>query len=736
MKRGVICALLSLAVLTGPGPSPGADDVTTADVRRAIENGIAYLRNQQRADGAFSHGTESYVPGLTALAAYSLVHAGVEPSDPVITRAAAYLVRQPLDGTGWDTYHVSLIVMALSAVDVRTHVKKIQECADWLATSQLKDGDWGYGHPRRWKNAERNANNSTTQFAVLGLREAARSDASVTPETWKRINSFYRKAQNDDGGWGYGVKTPSYGSMTAAGVCGLAISGKVRPRCPEQCGQHKADINLEKGIRWLADNFSVTENPRKGPDFHYYYYMYALERVGVLVGRRTIGEHDWYREGAAQLVRRQRADGSWGDGAADTSFALLFFGKGGAPLAVNKLQWGKDWNNDPHDMENLTKFYGKVTNNPAGWEAVDIGAPLAEWLRAPMLYLNGHELPSESFPDAIVQKLRDYIDQGGFIFAEACCGRSAFDEGFRRLVKRIYPEEYLAKLDPDHPIYSICETLTGDVPELWGLNTGCRTSLIFSPRDLSCRWEMEEWDAPAFNLGINIIAYATGDEPLRGKLDKIVIGEKGEAPKPPPRGAFVIAQVRHGSDWNTDPLSMTKLMLHLREKAGFDVGNKRKVVMLSDPDLFDYPVLYMTSHGRIRLSKDEIGRLRTYLERGGFLFSDACCGRSAYDASFRNLVKETFPNHPLEPLPTTHPIFSIGGKIERVQYKPKVLEEEPGKSKPELEGVTIDGRACIVYSKYDLTCSIHGHPCPGCRGVAEKDTLRLTTNVVLYAMTY
>ena len=181
---------------------------------------------------------------------------------------------------------------------------------------------------------------------------------------------------------------------------------------------------------------------------------------------------------------------------------------------------------------------------------------------------------------------------------------------------------------------------------------------------------------------------------------------------------------------------MTKLMLHMRETAGFDVGNKRKVVMLSDPDLFDYPVLYMTGHGRIPLTKEETDRLRTYLEHGGFLFSDACCGRSAYDASFRDLVEQLFPGQRLQPLPATHPILSLSGKIERVQYKPKVLEEEPGKNKPELEGLTIDGRMCIVYSKYDLTCAIHGHPCPGCRGVVAKDAFRLATNIVLYAMTY
>ena len=61
----------------------------------------------------------------------------------------------------------------------------------------------------------------------------------------------------------------------------------------------------------------------------YYYYLYALERVGALTQRKWIGRHDWYREGAEELFRRQSQDGSWTSGGpesaeVDTCFALLF----------------------------------------------------------------------------------------------------------------------------------------------------------------------------------------------------------------------------------------------------------------------------------------------------------------------------------------------------------------------------------------------------------------------------
>jgi hypothetical protein len=56
--------------------------------------------------------------------------------------------------------------------------------------------------------------------------------------------------------------------------------------------------------------------------------MWSLERVAVVYGLQTIGNHDWYGWGAEVLVSNQEVDGSWqgayGGYGADTCFALLF----------------------------------------------------------------------------------------------------------------------------------------------------------------------------------------------------------------------------------------------------------------------------------------------------------------------------------------------------------------------------------------------------------------------------
>ncbi len=53
---------------------------------------------------------------------------------------------------------------------------------------------------------------------------------------------------------------------------------------------------------------------RPEPIWHYYY-LYGLERAGVIVGKRFLGDHDWYQEGAR--AARRRAAGGRARGAAD-----------------------------------------------------------------------------------------------------------------------------------------------------------------------------------------------------------------------------------------------------------------------------------------------------------------------------------------------------------------------------------------------------------------------------------
>ncbi|MEZ5949808.1 MAG: DUF4159 domain-containing protein [Planctomycetaceae bacterium] len=87
------------------------------------------------------------------------------------------------------------------------------------------------------------------------------------------------------------------------------------------------------------------------------------------------------------------------------------------------------------------------------------------------------------------------------------------------------------------------------------------------------------------------------------------------------------------------------------------------------PPVYRHTLVYL--HGRKRgfeLSADEIRNVRKYLESGGVLFADACCGAAKFDASFRDLMQRMFPDIPLERIPIeherlTHPDRPQPGKV-------------------------------------------------------------------------
>ncbi len=211
--------------------------------------------------------------------------------------------------------------------------------------------------------------NSNSQFALLGLHEAEQLGVQVDDATWQRALDYWLSCQRPDGAWSYykpmkdQPEAPPTGSMTCAGIGALVMSqgrlseGDARVaggtiRC---CCEQADDDELERALEWLGAKFTVNANPspagfgglnlgRSG----LFYYLYGVERVGRLTGRRFLGKHDWYREGAEMLVRQQdKLSGFWrGDGSGEdnelvaTSFALLFLSKGRRPVAIAKLQHG------------------------------------------------------------------------------------------------------------------------------------------------------------------------------------------------------------------------------------------------------------------------------------------------------------------------------------------------------------------------------------------------------------
>jgi hypothetical protein len=373
-----------------------------------------------------------------------------------------------------ETYSVSLQTMVLAMLAPDTDRAMIARNVNWLEKAQVSAGraagSWSYGADRG------TGDNSNSQFALLALHEAERTGVRVREEVWAKAQQYWVSCANGDGSWGYTLgNSGGSGSMTCAGIASIwitsehlgtpaAMANRDSVSC---CGGGGVPKALDRGLDWLGRRFSVVENPATGGQTWLYYYLYGLERVGRFTARRFIGEHDWYREGARMFVGVQ--DGFSGafrggkieDPTVATSFALLFLAKGRRPVVVAKSSHDPvaDWNRHGHDIAHLVEHVESRwrKEHPAGlsWHVIDTPtATLEDFRQAPVLWLSGKNA-FDLGPDA-GRRLREYIDEGGFIFAEACCPKSGdFDRRMRQLVAEIFPEpEYrLQLLPPEHPAW-------------------------------------------------------------------------------------------------------------------------------------------------------------------------------------------------------------------------------------------------------------------------------------------
>ena len=786
-----VSALAGLALLAAPWtpPASGQDlgkDLSSAEVKRAIERGTAALSKLQRADGSWDSPGVSHVPGATALCVLALLNSGLPNDDPAVARGLAYLRDLPPgEIVSGGTYDASLALMAFAAAkDGRRDAARMLALTRVLEDGRVKlgqnRGGWGYFLPGRGGGADR----SNSQYAVLGLRDAAYAGVPVQRQTWVDIASYWvgPNVQNRDGGYTYTMAGGgARGSMTVAGIATLSILKTMlrtdqlnRDGTPDCCADDPVEARLdaasERASDWLARVFKVYKNP--GHNAHTLYYLYGLERAGRLAGKRFFGEHDWYREGAAYLVVNQDArTGGWiGEGFGEsnetigTAFALLFLAKGLSPVLINKLKYDGDpdrWATHPADARNLTFHVSGLPKWPklVTWQVLDLrkavaANDLAGALQGPVTLMTGRVAPRLNPRE--VKFLRDYVDAGGFLLGVATCKGDGFEEGFRELVSEMYPEDApkLERLGADHPVFRSEYLLDADTVELYGADLGCRTPIMFSPADLSCFWDLwTPYDLPdrdpqllaqitqKVNVGVNVLAYATGREPP-DKLDaKDPIAEAG-ARDEIERGLLQVAKLRHEGEWDAAPRALRNLLLALNQTAGVAASTKPVSLVPGDANVFRYPVLYMHGRGAFSLGEAERDRLRTYLENGGVLFSDACCGSEPFDRAFRDLMAELFPDRPLERIPPDHELFSeqIGFDLSRVRRRVPgavgagALDADIVVGEPFLEGVTVNGQVAVIYSKYDISCALERQTTVACAGYLPEDALKIGINALRYAL--
>ena len=778
MRRQFILLLLAAIIAGAPAARLTAQEpsLTAEQVRDSIRQGVDYLLSEQSGRGTWDD-MNDYPGGVTALCTLALLNAGVEPNHPKIQKSLAYLrTLQPTK-----TYTVALQTMALCEGEPVKDLAIIQKNALWLSRVQItqgpRKGSWSYP-----LGDGVGGDNSNSQFAVLALHEAERVGAKVDPAVWQMAAEYWKGCQNPDGSWGYQPDNmPGSGSMTCAGIGAWIVSSeKVAAAAAEVSGNgvqcclppEKNDV-LERALVWLGRNFSVRRNPGQpgaATQWHFYY-LYGLERVGRLSARRFIGDHDWYRAGAEYLISRQDAfSHEWlGEGHSEdnphvaTSLALLFLSKGRRPVLMAQVKHGPgdDWNRHPSAVANLTAYVEREWGLNLTWQIVDPqAASVEDLLQTPVLFVSGSQMPEMG---GLEEKFREYIDRGGFVFAEACCtDGTGFKDGMKEFLDKIFPEgEYKLRLaGPEHPIWRIDRLVGPDSPyvgRLWTIEYGCRTCVVLSEVDLSCYWELygrgrlqgipenvKLRTEDANTIGLNVLAYATNREP-KSKEESFFASDLPELADETERGVIRIAKLMHGGGCNDAPGALANLLRTASQgELKLSVSNHPFEMRANDPALPRFHLAFMHGRHDFRFTPEERKSLREFLENGGLLFADSICASKEFTDAFRREVQLVLPDHPLERIPANSSLFTdaAGGfNIQQVSRREPAAAQagQPLRSRvqkvpPELDGIQIDGRLAVIFSPYDISCALEQHEALQCRGYTREDAARIALNVLLYSL--
>ena len=194
---------------------------------------------------------------------------------------------------------------------------------------------------------------------------------------------------------------------------------------------------------------------------------------------------------------------------------------------------------------------------------------------------------------------------------------------------------------------------------------------------------------------------------------------------------FNIARIQYsgGGDWYCDPSSLPNLIKYLKTNTPMTKVGKEIKIKLTDNNAKHFPYLYITGHGNIKFSENEIIELRSILNNGGFLHADDNYGM---DKSFRREIKKVFPNKEFVELPHNHPVFSSYYNFENGLPK---IHEHDGKP-PQALGIYENDKLVILYTyESDLgdgweDPAVHNDP----QEIREL-ALKMGVNIIYFALT-
>lgn len=224
------------------------------------------------------------------------------------------------------------------------------------------------------------------------------------------------------------------------------------------------------------------------------------------------------------------------------------------------------------------------------------------------------------------------------------------------------------------------------------------------------------------------------------------------------KDAFTFVRIKRSNgglggrgDWTTDtPDSDLNFSYRLQQLTSIKVNPNGLFLRLTDPELADYPFIYMVEPGSLSLDDAEIIALRKYLLNGGFLWLDDFWGENEW-ANVELVFKQVFPDRVFTELPLDnalyHCVFEITSKGQVPNVQTGTQSENTGityeryDAKEVHHRVILDDKGHIMVFATHNTDNGDGWEWEGnnhyyFEHFSEKISYPLAVNVIFYVMTH
>ncbi|MDP7028732.1 MAG: hypothetical protein QF733_00755 [Phycisphaerales bacterium] len=521
MLSAVMCLMCGVAV--EPAEVRGSDvraaiDVLSEAILAAHQPGSHWDPPRMPA----GESTRQHLGGYSALATLALLTAGHDAQAPPLCHAIAWLEQIEPDGT----YAVAFRAQVWAALPDR-YLPALQRDIDRLTSSfHWEQGGWDY--LCKPVNRIPRVSPSTRHVAVLALHAAAERGIEIPRPLLERVEQATIASQHDDGGWSYYEGEAASGSMTSAGVFSLLLVEDLLGRAKDRRAGEARRRAMQRGLDWLDDRFVALPCPGGGRCAKFpQYWLYALERLALASGLRTLAGQDWLREAVATTLNRlcRRDDtGTWAVASGNSTsklrqrcFGLMLLHRAAAPLACAHLNLGDD---DVAPASSLVERLATEFEHQTSWQSVAMTDPVDVWLESPLVLATGGAPPdflrphrraiaaairTGGPPPAIpeVVKLTTYLNRGGLLVAISRSG--GFAASVRQLAALAAPTGSWSRLDRTHPALSLLRPARPS-PRVEAFARGGRPLILLLT-------------GPADEALTNIWAMATERTPFPARLD-------------------------------------------------------------------------------------------------------------------------------------------------------------------------------------------------------------------------